>query len=439
MSEAIRIIKAEHSAIWWVLDTLEHVCEEARRREEEEPDGTLFHLILDFLENYPDRLHHPKEDSYLFRYLRERRPESEPLIAELESQHERGPELAKEVNARLATYIRDFPAGAEAFADAVHRYAEFQRNHIRVEEQKILPLARDSLLEEDWEVIDEAFRRNDNPAFGKSVQTEFLQLQSRIVNYAPAPYGLGLEHRPGVTPAAETVALQLEGVGSHYGPVQALKGVDLDVPKGKLVALVGANGAGKTTLLRTISGLQPQSAGAIRYEGRDISGMRCDRRVALGICQVPEGRQLFGPMTVEDNLRLGAYARRKEARIDEELASIYETFPILRQKRREAAGTLSGGQQQMLAIGRALMARPRVLLLDEPSMGLAPLLVAEIFNIVAKLKEQGITILLVEQNAAVALAIADRAYVIETGRIVLSGTGPELLDDEKVKAAYLGM
>ncbi len=231
--------------------------------------------------------------------------------------------------------------------------------------------------------------------------------------------------------------LEIENLNSHYGRIHALKSANLTVAEGELVALVGANGAGKTTLLRTLSGVQPASSGAIRFDGCDITRMAPHRRVADGVVQVPEGRQLFGPQSVEDNLRLGAY--RRGGKPEQDLERLYALFPILKEKRRQPAGQLSGGQQQMVALGRALMAHPRVLLLDEPSMGLAPLLVAEIFGAIQTLKRDGTTILLVEQNANAALAIADRGYVIETGAIVLCDTGAALLANERVKQAYLGL
>jgi branched-chain amino acid transport system ATP-binding protein len=243
---------------------------------------------------------------------------------------------------------------------------------------------------------------------------------------------------PFVTDRAGETVLKLRGITSHYGRIQALHGIDLDVRQGQLVALVGANGAGKTTLLRTISGVHPASAGVIEFYGRNITRMAPDKRVRQGICQVPEGRQVFGPMSIEDNLRLGAYTRR-DAEIAQDLDRMYSLFPVLKEKRLLPAGTLSGGQQQMLAMARALMGRPKLLLLDEPSMGLAPLLVEEIFRVVKRLKAEGITIFLVEQNAQAALSIADIGYVIETGHTILSGPGPELLNNEQVKAAYLGM
>jgi branched-chain amino acid transport system ATP-binding protein len=232
--------------------------------------------------------------------------------------------------------------------------------------------------------------------------------------------------------------LHIENLRSRYGRIEVLHGASLSVAAGEIVTLVGSNGAGKTTLLRAISGIQPVSGGAIRFNEKPIHQVPAHLRVKLGIAQVPEGRQVFAPLSVEDNLKLGAWTRA-DADIAADIGGVYETFPILREKRSVPAGGLSGGQQQMLAIGRALMARPKLMLLDEPSMGLAPLIVDQIFEIIAGLKRRGITVLLVEQNAYAALAIADRGYVMETGRISLSGTGRELLDDSKVRSAYLGV
>ena len=232
--------------------------------------------------------------------------------------------------------------------------------------------------------------------------------------------------------------LEVAALSSRYGRIPMLADVDFRVGRGELVALVGANGAGKTTLLRVLSGVLPAARGSVRFEGSDVTHVSPSRRVRMGIVQVPEGRQVFGPMSVEDNLRLGAFARpAREAAGG--LERVFAMFPILAAKRRETAGTLSGGQQQMLAIGRALMARPKLLLLDEPSMGLAPRIVAEIFSIIRSLREAATTILLVDQNARAALAIADRAYVLEVGRVALSGRGAELLDNPRVQQAYLGL
>ncbi len=233
--------------------------------------------------------------------------------------------------------------------------------------------------------------------------------------------------------------LELEDVRVHYGKVEALKGISLHVEEGEIVALIGANGAGKTTTLKTISGVRPLSSGSIRFEGRDLARVPAHERVRLGISQAPEGRRIFPGMTVLENLEMGAYGRRDgKAGLDVDLERVFGLFPRLAERQRQPGGTLSGGEQQMLAIGRALMARPKVLLLDEPSMGLAPRLVSQIFDIISEINGQGTTVLLVEQNAAQALQRAHRAYVLETGWIVKSASARELLDDEAVKAAYLG-
>lgn len=232
--------------------------------------------------------------------------------------------------------------------------------------------------------------------------------------------------------------LEISNLRSRYGRIEVLKGITLDVQTGEVVALIGSNGAGKTTLLHALSGVQPISDGQVTFLGERIDGLPAHRRVARGILQSPEGRQIFGPLTVEDNLRLGAYLRRDKD-IAEDRDRIFGMFPILAEKRKQIAGGLSGGQQQMLAIGRALMGKPKLLLLDEPSLGLSPLLVDQILAAIVSLRALGMTVLLVEQNAMAALEIADRGYVIETGRIVHAGSASLLLSDPKVKAAYLGV
>jgi branched-chain amino acid transport system ATP-binding protein len=234
--------------------------------------------------------------------------------------------------------------------------------------------------------------------------------------------------------------LELNDVRVHYGAVEALKGISFTVDEGEIVALLGANGAGKTTTLKTVSGLRPVTTGTMTFEGSDIRSIPAHRRVEMGICQAPEGRGIFPGMTVVENLEMGAYARRGNQRGDTatDFERVFELFPRLKERRKQLGGTLSGGEQQMLAIGRALMARPKVLLLDEPSMGLAPMLVQQIFTIITEINEQGTTILLVEQNAAQALQRAHRAYVLETGRVVKSAAASDLLEDDSVRAAYLG-
>lgn len=231
--------------------------------------------------------------------------------------------------------------------------------------------------------------------------------------------------------------LYIENVVTHYGQIEALKGISLQVNQGEIVTLIGANGAGKTTTLRTLSGLLRPTRGSIRYEGQELTTVPPERIVAMGIAHVPEGRRVFPRMTVTENLELGAFTR-KDTAVKEDMARVFDLFPRLAERRAQLAGTMSGGEQQMLAIGRALMARPKLLLLDEPSMGLAPLIVENIFRIIQDINEQGTTILLVEQNANMALSVAHKGYVLETGRIALSDTAAALMENEDVRKAYLG-
>ena len=232
--------------------------------------------------------------------------------------------------------------------------------------------------------------------------------------------------------------LELDNVKTYYGNIRALKGISIEVNEGEIVCLIGGNGAGKSTTLMTISGILTPQEGNIIYQGQSIISVRPDNIVQMGICQVPEGRMIFPMLTVMENLDLGAYLRKDKAGIKEDINQVFGLFPVLRERCNQAGGTLSGGEQQMLAIGRALMARPNLLLLDEPSLGLAPILVDAIFEIIRRINDQGTTILLVEQNAQLALQYSHRGYVIETGEIVLTDTSAELLKNEQVKKAYLG-
>lgn len=232
--------------------------------------------------------------------------------------------------------------------------------------------------------------------------------------------------------------LQVKDLSVHYGVIQALRQVSLEVNEGEIVALIGANGAGKTTLLHAISGLVKKSEGEIIFLENSLNKATARSIVSSGITQVPEGRRIFPDMSVAENLLMGAYLRKDKKGIEEDMQKVYERFPRLNERKKQLAGTLSGGEQQMLAMGRALMAKPKLLLLDEPSMGLSPLLVKEIFSIITEINKQGTTVLLVEQNARMALQIANRAYVMETGKIVLSGTGEELAASDEIKKAYLG-
>jgi branched-chain amino acid transport system ATP-binding protein len=239
----------------------------------------------------------------------------------------------------------------------------------------------------------------------------------------------------------DKVLLEVRDVKVRYGKIEALHGVSLSVRQGELVTLLGANGAGKTTLMRAISGLLPLESGSVWFDGRDISRLKAHRRVIDGLVQAPEGRGVFPGMTVVENLEMGCYGRKFDSKAahDERLDWVFATFPRLAERRKQVGGTLSGGEQQMLAIGRALMARPRVLLLDEPSMGLAPMMISQIFSIIAEINAAGTTVLLVEQNAAQALSRSDRAYILETGAVTREGPAEELLADDAVRAAYLGV
>ena len=433
--EALRIIKDEHRKLWRIAITVDQVLDDMQA--DGKVDGAFLGSVFDYFEQFVDDCHHPKEDDYLFRLLRQRSPEAAALLDRLEAEHRDAPANLKGLRNKLAL-AESGRLPVSDLAEALRGYLAGLKEHVRIEEKEIFPLAAAALTAADWQEIDTAFLNNADPAFGIQAQAGFRELFHRVASLAPESVGLGA-HSGGALPSATggEVLLKVEGLESSYGRIKALKGISIEVRRGETVALVGANGAGKTTFLRSLSGVQPMS-GRITFDGEDISKLRADMRMRRGICQSPEGRQVFGPLSIEDNLRLGAYTQPK-AQVEGDLDKIYAMFPILKEKRKLPAGTLSGGQQQMLAIGRALMGRPKLLLLDEPSMGLAPLLVEEVFNVVKTLKAQGMSIILAEQNAFSALAIADRGYVLETGSVTLTGTGRELSEDEQVRAAYLGM
>jgi branched-chain amino acid transport system ATP-binding protein len=256
---------------------------------------------------------------------------------------------------------------------------------------------------------------------------------------SPEPTGVDADAPADLDP--RPVLLEVRDVVVHYGRIEALHGISLVVREGELVTLLGSNGAGKTTMMRAISGLRPLSAGSVWFDGKDVTKVKAHRRVADGLIQAPEGRGVFPGMTVVENLEMGCYGRKFSSKSEhrEKLDWVFETFPRLAERRSQVGGTLSGGEQQMLAIGRALMARPKVLLLDEPSMGLAPMVISQIFKIISAINAQGTTVLLVEQNAQQALSRSDRAYILETGRVTRSGDAPELLKDDSIRAAYLGV
>lgn len=436
--ETLSIISQEHSSLWRLACAIDAVADGIERGDP--VDEPFFRAAFDYLAHFVDEAHHPKEDEFLFPCLLNRDAGMAPLVAQLATEHRVAPVQLAELRAGLAAAATGEAAAVAVFVAGLRDYVRRMNDHIRVEDEALLPRAREVLTAADWADIDAAFLANEDPLADGGAHAEYRELFHRLANLAPGEVGLG-GHRGGelgASPAEAAMLLRVEGLESTYGRIKALKGIDMEVRRGEIVALVGANGAGKTTFLRTLSGVQPMCGGSVRFDGEDIGRLRPDQRVRRGICQSPEGRQVFGPLSVEDNLRLGAYTRARED-VGGDIEKIYAMFPVLKEKSKLPAGTLSGGQQQMLAIGRALMGRPKLLLLDEPSMGLAPLLVEEVFNVVRALKAHGITILLVEQNAFAALAIADRGYVLETGTISLTGTGAELLASDEVRAAYLGM
>lgn len=399
-------------------------------------EAALFDAVFDYLEAFVDATHHRKEDDCLYRLLRARSDRAAAILDPLQRDHRESPEQLRALRAGL----RETTAGQrtpETFTADIHFYFDSLRRHMVDEERLVFPLARECLQAPDWAECRQAFLDPSDPRFGARAQAHLRDLFHRISNLAPEAVGLA-SPSAGTLQTPAPALLEARAITSFYGQIQALKGIDLAIHQGEVVALVGANGAGKSTFLRALSGVQTVRSGSIEFCGEDITRLHASRRVRLGICQSPEGREIFGELSIEDNLRLGAYARPGRA-TSTDLDRIYALFPVLAQRRANQAGSLSGGQQQMLAIGRALMGHPRLLLLDEPSLGLAPLLVEEVFNVIRQLKSEGMTILLVEQNAFAALSLADRGYVLETGRITLQGRGDELLNNPNIRTAYLGM
>lgn len=438
--QAIDTIVQEHQALWRILDLLDQLLHDMNINEQR-PDEKLLTTIFDYIQHFARRVHSQPSEIALYRLLGQKSPESIPLLEKLAKGYVIGNEKVTELRQLLKACMEQWPGGREELSHALARFTEALRKHIRKEEGVVIPRARDLLSDDDWAQIIEARDLENDPLFGERVRDEFRELRHQIISYTPERFGgLGLKHEERVTaPREKQELLSVNGIVTSYGQIEVLHEVNISINSGEIVSLVGANGAGKSTLLMTISGLQPVERGRVMFEGSDLARVGADQRVARGIVQVPEGRQVFKDLSVHDNLLLGAYTRGRSPEVTSDLERMYTKFPILRQKRHNLAGELSGGQQQMLAMGRALMAKPRLLLLDEPSMGLAPLIIEEIFNIVKELKEEGITIFLVEQNASQALALADRGYVLETGRVVIEGTGRELLNNEKVREAYLGM
>ena len=342
--KALDIIQGEHRGMWRVASAMDALAQTLERPEERTASIQAIGAMLDYIDGYIDQVHHPKEDQYLFSALKRHAHGVGAVIERLEHEHRDGPrfrdELRQAVQSVAAGRSNDMPALVQSVAE----FTEQLRAHIRAEEMHVMPEARKVLTAQDWQAIDAAFLDNDDPLFGARARSEFEALKARIIAITPAPVGLGGTapaevSAPAASEATGEIVLKLRGITSHYGRIQALHGIDLDVRQGQLVALVGANGAGKTTLLRTISGVQPASGGSIELYGQDITRMAPDKRVRQGVCQVPEGRQVFGPMSIEDNMRLGAYTRR-DSEIDQDMERMYSIFPVLKEKRMLPAGTV---------------------------------------------------------------------------------------------------
>ncbi|MCG5549349.1 ATP-binding cassette domain-containing protein [Halorhodospira halochloris] len=436
---ATRTIYQEHINLWRIILLLDRLQRDIDERDEE-PDEVLISSILDYFEQFSERVQSGPNEILLFERLRQRSAGSFAELDELERDYLTAHQALQGLRQQLHECVTNWPQGREQLSAALGEFTTHLRGHIQQEEQLLIPRARELLNPADWAEIAAAKDQYDDPLFGERVREEFRELRHHIINIAPEHVGgLGIQHKTRIEPQTHEQILTVSSLSTSYGRIQALYDVDLSIRSGEIVALVGANGAGKSTLLMTLSGLQPADSGTITYRHHDLTRMPAHRRVHEGIVQIPEGRQVFRDLSVHDNLLMGAYTRGRDAQVMTDLDNIYSRFPVLRQKQHQLAGMLSGGQQQMLAIGRALMAAPRLLLLDEPSMGLAPLVVEEIFNILRDLNREGITLFLVEQNASQALSIADRGYVLEAGKVVLSGSGEQLLADDKVREAYLGL
>lgn len=440
---ALAIIAAEHRNMRLVAGALSILGDRFATGSADETSLHTVELVADYFEAYANHCHHARESDLLFARMRARGDQGAAMLDRLDQDHQGAHRQTARLRHFASNPNRYDVKNLTDLAAEISQFHQHLDEHLRVEEEECFPLASAVLTPADWVEIDAAFAVRSDPLDHTDPAETVALLRARITQLLPSPEGFGatMDHAPIALkppPAAADALLAVDGLTSAYSRIQVLHGVSIQVAPGQLVALVGANGAGKTTLLRCISGVQPTSAGSVRMLGAPITNATADARVRAGVCQVLEGRHVFAPMTIEDNLRMGAYTRPADE-IRDGLEEVFTLFPILRERRDQPAGVLSGGQQQMVALGRALMGKPKLLLLDEPSMGLAPLIVADIFRIVRMLRDSGMTILLVEQNARAALSIADHAYVMESGRIALQGPGRDLLKNDEVRRAYLGM
>lgn len=438
MTEAAQTIGETYLGMGWLANALS-ILSERLQAAVAQPLNKLLGTIGYSIAQRMEPMHRSIAWKHRYQTVRVPSAQAGELIDAIEHENSANLVLLRALREQLKELKKSSRVALGIFCTALRSYTKPMQLRIVREQTVLFWAARSTLSDTECEGRNSAIRAQEGSASRAAARQQLGALILRIDDCPAMPIEPDLHPAMQLPTPSNKTLLEIRGLYSHYGRIAALHGASLSVRTGRLVALVGANGAGKTTLLRTISGVQKATGGSIFFDGRDITNMRADKRVRLGICQVPEGRQVFGPLSVADNLRLGAFTGTDEKFIAKDLKRMYEMFPILHQKAHELAGTLSGGQQQMLAIARALMGRPRLLLLDEPSMGLAPLLVEEIFRTIEDLRRHSITILLVEQNAQAALAIADDAYVMETGKIVIAGSGRDLLADERVREAYLGV
>ncbi len=414
MNGAIRVIIAEHGGIWRVLDILEQL-QRQMNMEDQAPDAELIHTILDYLQSFSHRIHLDGKDILLHQLLRERVPEAEALLSRQTEDHLVGAVRIAELRGLLDRCASRYPEGRDLFSKQLSRFIFALRKHIKREEGIVVPLAREHLLETDWLALVSSRDQDDDPLFGRQVREEFCALREKISQMTPESI---IGHNP--VPAkpvnlSSNTLLKVEDASCQFEESIALKSVSFEVEAGDIVAVQGEDGSGKSSLFKAICGLQELATGSVTFSGLDISRMPADKRVYNGIVHVPEGRQVFGPMSIEDNILLGSYSRKMDASVYSDLEVIYEGFPLLRKQRHQMAGSLSAGEQQLLAMARGLMAKPKLMLIDEPYSDLPPDMVKEVSAVIRKAKKEGITLMISERKKSFASELANRHFEMKKG------------------------
>lgn len=418
MNGAIRVIIAEHGGIWRVLDIIEQL-QRQMNMEDQAPDAELIHTILDYLQSFSHRIHLDGKDILLHQLLRERVPEAEALLSRQTEDHVIGAVRITELRGLLDRCAAHYPEGRDLFSKQLSRFIFALRKHIKREEGIVVPLAREHLLDTDWLALISSRDQEDDPLFGSEVRNEFSALREKIFQMTPDSI-IGHSHRP-VQPAysiSPKVLLKLDNVSCQFEESIALKSVSFELNIGDIVAVTGADGSGKSSLFKTIGGLQALSSGNLTFAGLDISRMPADKRIYTGIVHVPEGRQVFGPMSVEDNILLGCYSRKMDASVYSDLEVIYEGFPILKKQRHQMAGSLTTGEQQLLAMARGVMAQPKLMLIDEPYSDLPPDMVREVSRAIRRIANDGVTLMISERKKSFASELADRHFQMHSGSLL---------------------